>query len=104
MGRHEFRNLVEWHRTQHHVVFVRAPACAFTVDIIAMQYDCGAGLFAGFARTGAHDAVSGMIIEHGIKRIISFGRRVLRMRMIHIHTSAISCDHVGDVELRRVGK
>ena len=63
-----------------------------------------AGLFAGFARTGAHDAVSGMIIEHGIKRIIGFGRRVLRMRMIHIHTSAISCDHVGDVELRRVGK
>ena len=26
------------------------------------------------------------------------------MRMIHIHTSAIGCDHVGDVELRRVGK
>ena len=102
MCRHEFRNLVKRHRTQHHIIFVGAPACTFAVDIITVQRDCDTGLFAGFARALTHDEIAGMVVEHGIEGIIGFGRGIFRMRMIHIHTAAIDCNHIGDVELRSV--
>ena len=45
-----------------------------------------------------------MVVPHRLKRIRGFRRGVFGMRVVDVNTTAIGRDHIGDVELRGVGK
>ncbi len=104
MRRHQAGHPHERNGPQHHVVLMRAPTGAFAVDVVAMQYDSVAGLLARPFRGVAHDEVSGMVVKHRVERVGGLRRGIFGMRVVDVHTPAIARDHIGDVELRRIGK
>ena len=104
MRGHQPCHMLERHRTQHHIVFMRAPTGAFAVHVVAMQHDGAARDAARLLRGLLHDQITGMVVEHRLEGVRGFRRGVFRMRVVDIYASAIGCDHVGDVELWRVGE
>ena len=101
---HEACHQVERYRPQHHVVFVRAPAGSFAVDVVAVQHDFPSRRLACLGCGGAHDEIAGTVVSHRFEGVGCFRRGVFGMRVVDVDTTPVRGDHVGDVELWGVGE
>ena len=86
---HEACHQVERYRPQHHVVFVRAPAGSFAVDVVAVQHDFPSRRLACLGCGGAHDEIAGTVVSHRFEGVGCFRRGVFGMRVVDVDTTPV---------------